>query len=70
MTCNGLYDTFSALVGLDASAGENSGAEFVVLGDGKELWRSGVLKKSDEPRPVQISITGCAQTFVAHDRRR
>ena len=55
---NGLYDTFSALVGLDASANENGGAEFIVLGDGKELWRSGLLKKSDEPRPVQIRITG------------
>lgn len=55
---NGLFDTFSALAGLDASAGENSSAEFIVLGDGKELWRSGVLKKSDEPKPVQISITG------------
>lgn len=55
---NGLYDTFSALAGLDASAGENSSAEFIVLGDGKELWRSGVLRKSDEPKPVQLKITG------------
>lgn len=55
---DGLYDTFSAQVGLDASANENGNAEFIVLGDGKELWRSGVLKKSDEPRPVQITITG------------
>ncbi len=55
---NGLCDSFSALTGLDARAGEDSSVEFTVLGDGKELWHSGVLKKSDEPKPVQISITG------------
>ena len=54
----GLYDTFSALAGLDASDTDNSSAEFIVLGDGKELWRSGVLKKSDEPKTVQLGITG------------
>lgn len=54
----GLYDTFSALVGLDASAGENSSAESIVLGDGKELWRSGALKKADGARPAQVNIAG------------
>ena len=30
----------------------------MVLGDGKELWRSGVLKKSDGAKPMKIDITG------------
>jgi hypothetical protein len=54
----GLYDTFTALVGLDANAGENSIAEFEVVGDGKELWRSGALKKSDPPKCVEVNIPG------------
>jgi NPCBM/NEW2 domain/Melibiase/Alpha galactosidase C-terminal beta sandwich domain len=61
---NGLYDTFSALAGLDAGAGENSSTEFIVLGDGKELWRSGVLKKSDEPKSVQVNITGVRKLLL------
>jgi hypothetical protein len=60
----GLYDTFSALVGLDAGAGDNSSAEFIVLGDGKELWRSGVLKKADGAKPAQVGITGVHQLVL------
>ncbi|MDQ2920981.1 MAG: NPCBM/NEW2 domain-containing protein [Acidobacteriota bacterium] len=55
----GLFDTFSALVGVDdGNNNERASVEFVVLGDGKELWRSGVLKKSDGAKPVRIDITG------------
>jgi len=69
----GLYDTFSALLGLDSNASENASAEFIVLGDGKELWRSGVLKKSDGAKPVQISITNVHRLvlrMVGADERR
>lgn len=31
---------------------------FVVLGDGKELWRSGVLKKSDGAKALRIDVSG------------
>ncbi len=55
----GLFDTFSALVGIDdATTNQNAGVEFVVLGDGKELWRSGILKKSDAPKPLKIDVPG------------
>jgi alpha-galactosidase len=54
----GLYDTFAALVGMDANGATNSAAEFVVVGDGKELWRSGTLAKTDNPKPVEVGITG------------
>jgi hypothetical protein len=30
----------------------------VILGDGKELWRSGAMKKSDAAKPLKIDITG------------
>jgi hypothetical protein len=29
-----------------------------VVGDGKELWRSGTLAKTDNPKPVEVGITG------------
>jgi hypothetical protein len=54
----GLYDQFSTEVGLDDASGDNATAEFVVLGDGKEVWRSGELKKSDSSQPVKINIAG------------
>jgi hypothetical protein len=30
----------------------------VVLGDGKELWKSDGLKKSEEAKPVTVDIKG------------
>jgi hypothetical protein len=54
----GLFDTFSALVGVDdGNSNEKASAEFLVLGDGKELWRSGVLKKGGA-KPMRIEISG------------
>src|SRR5262249_30671003 len=55
----GLFDTFSALVGVDdGTTNQNASVEFVVLGDGKELWRSGTMKKSDGAKQLQIEIAG------------
>ncbi len=54
----GIYNQFTALVGLDAASGDTATVEFIVLGDGQELWRSGELKKSDAPKPVELKITG------------
>jgi len=55
----GLFARFSALAGVDdATTNQNAAVEFVILGDGKELWRSGVMKKSEAAKPVQIDIAG------------
>ncbi|HEV8370171.1 MAG TPA: NPCBM/NEW2 domain-containing protein [Pyrinomonadaceae bacterium] len=54
-----IFDTLSALVGIDdATNNQNAAIEFVVLGDGKELWRSGSMKKSEAAKPLKIDITG------------
>ncbi len=53
----GLYDEFTALAGLDSSAGNSATAEFVILGDGKELWRS-EMKKSDDAKAIKLNISG------------
>jgi hypothetical protein len=53
----GLFKTFSAGVGI-GGRGADEGFQFTVLGDGKELWQSGSLKKADGLKPVTIDITG------------
>jgi hypothetical protein len=54
---NGTYASFSALVGIDDEYNnKESIAEFVVLGDGKELWRSGGMKKPDGARVVKVDV--------------
>lgn len=55
----GVYDSFRGAVGVDDSnANENTALEFVVTGDGKELWRSGQVKKSDSAKSFEIDVKG------------
>ena len=54
----GLYGEFSVLVGVDFSTRSTNGLEFVILGDDKELWRSGMLRSSDEPKAATVAIPG------------
>ena len=54
---NGTYANFSAFVGIDDEHNnKDSIAEFVVLGDGKELWRSGGIKKADGAKAVKVNV--------------
>jgi hypothetical protein len=52
----GIFATFTALVGVDDSY--NGALSFALIGDGKELWNSGAVKKSDAPKPVNVAIAG------------
>jgi hypothetical protein len=54
----GMCDTFSAIVGIDGGSNDQASEEFLIMGDGKELWRSGVLKKADGPKTVKLNIAG------------
>ena len=54
---NGTYASFAALVGIDDEHNnKESIVEFFVLGDGKELWRSGGMKKADGARAVKVDV--------------
>jgi hypothetical protein len=54
---NGTYDTFDAMVGIDDEHNnKDSVVEFVVLGDGKELWKSAGLKKADGAKAVKVDV--------------
>ena len=53
------YGRFKALVGVDENAGKPLGSiEFTVLADGKELWKSGIMKQGETPKSVDVSIQG------------
>jgi len=52
----GLYNSFSAMVGIGDESTSDDGIEFVVLGDDKELWRSSGMKKADGLKPVNVEI--------------
>ena len=51
--------SFHAAVGVDDEVGIGKGTvEFVVLGDGKLLWRSGLMKGGDPAKSVDIDTRG------------
>jgi hypothetical protein len=55
----GIYGTFSASVGVDDEFNSADGSvEFILEGDGKELWHSKALKKSDGVVPMNVNIKG------------
>lgn len=58
---DGKTTNFKALVGIDDSAPKNelkqASVEFIVIGDGKILWRSGVMHAGEKARKVEVSTT-------------
>ena len=60
----GTFDEFSALVGVDDNSRGDEGFDFVVLGDGKELARSGILKKTTPPREIRAPIVGVGRLVL------
>jgi alpha-galactosidase len=49
---------FSAQIGVDDSAGLQGSVEFIITGDDKILWQSGVVSGGKPAIPVDISIVG------------
>ena len=50
---------FTALVGVDDEVtGKPIGIRFSVIGDGRDLWKSGVMKKGDAAEKADIDVTG------------
>ena len=43
---------------MDDSAGNQGSVEFIVSGDGKILWDSGVLKGGEAAKPVNVNLAG------------
>jgi len=52
-------EKFSASVGVDSEVtNPQASIEFSVIGDGKTLWRSGVMKAGEPARTVELNLTG------------
>jgi len=53
-------EKFSAIVGLDDAVRhlEGSPQEFMVIGDDKILWRSGLMGQVDYPKTCEVDLTG------------
>lgn len=49
---------FTAKVGVDDASGEKASIEFYVLGDRKILWESGVMKKGDSVKYINLDLKG------------
>lgn len=56
---NGKAKSFTAQVGIDDDAkGHDPAVEFVLLGDGKNIWSSGIMRLGDPARTCQASLIG------------
>jgi alpha-galactosidase len=56
---DGKAEQFAAKVGVDGAAGSDQASiEFIVLGDGKELYNSGLCKLGEEPRICDVALKG------------
>jgi alpha-galactosidase len=47
---------FTAKVGVDDESGDKASVEFFVIGDQRVLWRSGIMKKGDPARKIDVSL--------------
>jgi alpha-galactosidase len=54
---NGMAKRFTGFVGIDDEARDRASVEFYVLGDKKVLWQSGILKKGDAAKNVDVDIS-------------
>jgi hypothetical protein len=59
------FSRFCATIGLDGNAGREGTVVFRVSGDGKELYRSPVMKGGDAPAQIAVDIRGVNQLTLA-----
>ena len=56
---NGGSEKFLASVGVDdAARGQNGSITFKIIGDGRKLWESGVMKPGQPAQPVAVNVAG------------
>ncbi len=56
---NGHATSFTAFVGIDDEVdGHQPAVEFILIGDGKQLWKSGIMRLKDSARFCSVSLTG------------
>ncbi len=61
----GNFEYLTGKVGIDdGNRSDRGSAEFIVYGDGKELWRSGIMRKSDGIKDLKIEINGIKRILL------
>jgi alpha-galactosidase len=50
--------TFHALAGVDDESGDQASLEFIIMGDKKILWQSGIMKKGDAAKLAEVDLKG------------
>ncbi len=58
LALNGQGERFTASVGVDDEVGQRGSVVFKVIGDGKTLWESRVLRGADPAEPVSVDLHG------------
>lgn len=61
------YESFAATIGLDDAVRPRGSVEFRVLGDGKLLYKSGLLTGRDQPRDILVSVQGVGRLTLIVD---
>ena len=56
--------SFDAAVGLDDAVGTNGSVTFEVLGDGKPLWKSGVMHGGEPAKLVALNLAGIQELLL------
>ncbi|MGH7996800.1 MAG: NPCBM/NEW2 domain-containing protein, partial [Opitutaceae bacterium] len=65
---DGKVQRFHAVVGLDDSVHEAKAAVvFMIFGDDRKLWESGVRRRGDPPLPVNLDVTGIRSLLLEVD---
>lgn len=55
---------FTAVVGADDETNESGSVEFIVIGDDKVLFRSGVVRKGDAAKPIDVPLAGVKKLML------
>jgi alpha-galactosidase len=58
---------FTAIVGVDDEVGQRGSVIFKVVGDGKNLWESGVMRGGDPAKEVSVDLQGVNQLLLLVD---
>lgn len=61
----GVFSTFEARFGVDDAVTEGADTvEFIINGDGRELWRSGMMSKADGIQSVRVDIANVQRLIL------
>ncbi len=63
----GAYETFVATIGIDDAVRPLGSVVFKVSGDGRELFDSGKVRGTDEPRDIRVGVAGIKSLTLTVD---